>query len=766
MRPRSAAGSSHATASTCSSTTCPDYDYASHALGPDAAHEALARADASSRRCSRRPAGPTPSSIATRSSSAPTTASRPSSGRRGSTRRGRARHRLQPRGDGLRRRSARARRGARRRAVGRRRALPRGRRGGRAPRRRRGSSRSSTSYPDGRARAAGALAQPERRRGARLGRAPAGSSATSADATTSAAAATASLAAGDSEVPMLDGRARRAAGVDHAGSRRSLLEHFGVARRPGGVTASPAGSSASSAAAASTTSASSTRWRACRASCSSRASSATPPTTTARCRSPYGQTVSQPFIVALICQSLGLAGDERVLDVGTGSGYAAAVLAELAAEVHSIERIPELAERPGAALAAAGYERVHVHVGDGSLGLPEHAPFGGDRRRRRGDAVPPALWEQLVEGGRIASPLGSAPRPAALRARTHGGGPRLLASVPGRFVPLVPGLVGNARRTPWRCPLLASTRRGRARESRRPGAAAPGTTGSSSRSSASSARPATSSTSASTRAARDRARTTGRRRRSFVVAAANNYWWNRHWTFARRDRATSRYQGLALPRRLARVPGSTSLAARVPRLARLGQDRLAGDRDRPRHAAELHREQALVVPALRASARCSRWRRSCSSRRHRPRRAGELRHDLRAVNAAPVARRRRPASTLTSDEATKIFLAHDEGRRLAHALPAEADRPPRRLRGRHWTVNVWSGDGRRDRDRQGRRRHGRRRRGVDRARRSPGGWRAGRPGAFGGTKINSYPVWLGFCAVFLLGLVDWRRPLRCGTSTS
>jgi len=88
-----------------------------------------------------------------------------------------------------------------------------------------------------------------------------------------------------------------------------------------------------------------------------------------------GQTISQPYMVAKICEALSLRGDEHVLDVGTGSGYQAAVLAELAAEVDTIERIPELAAVARANLAAAGYERVRVHVGDGTRGLPERAPF-------------------------------------------------------------------------------------------------------------------------------------------------------------------------------------------------------------------------------------------------------------------------------------------------------------------------------------------------------------------------------------------------------
>src|ERR687895_2496114 len=91
----------------------------------------------------------------------------------------------------------------------------------------------------------------------------------------------------------------------------------------------------------------------------------------------FGQTISQPFIVATICSLLGLEGDERVLDVGAGSGYQAAVLAELAAEVITIERVPELLEWAKAALAQAGYDNVEARVGDGSLGVPDRAPFDG-----------------------------------------------------------------------------------------------------------------------------------------------------------------------------------------------------------------------------------------------------------------------------------------------------------------------------------------------------------------------------------------------------
>jgi protein-L-isoaspartate(D-aspartate) O-methyltransferase len=154
---------------------------------------------------------------------------------------------------------------------------------------------------------------------------------------------------------------------------------------------------------------------------------------------PHGQTVSQPYIVAVTCQALRLAGHERVLDVGTGSGYAAAVLAELAAEVHSIERIPELAEAARAALAAAGYERVQVHVGDAWRGLPEHAPYDGIAVAAAAPEVPERLWQQLRDGGRIVLPLGRRRRQALSAIERTPDGPRLVETVPARFVPLVQG---------------------------------------------------------------------------------------------------------------------------------------------------------------------------------------------------------------------------------------------------------------------------------------------------------------------------------------
>jgi protein-L-isoaspartate(D-aspartate) O-methyltransferase len=151
----------------------------------------------------------------------------------------------------------------------------------------------------------------------------------------------------------------------------------------------------------------------------------------------FGQTISQPFIVAMICQLLELSGDERVLDVGTGSGYQAAVLAELAADVVTIERVPELAARARATLAGAGLERVDVRVGDGSLGVPERAPFDAIAVAAAAPSVPAALYEQLAEGGRLVLPRGSRWGQELVLVERGPGGPLERTSIPCRFVPLV-----------------------------------------------------------------------------------------------------------------------------------------------------------------------------------------------------------------------------------------------------------------------------------------------------------------------------------------
>jgi len=151
----------------------------------------------------------------------------------------------------------------------------------------------------------------------------------------------------------------------------------------------------------------------------------------------YGQTMSQPYIVGTICALLRLEGDEHVLDVGTGSGYQAAVLAELASEVVTIERVPELAELARTALDAVGYDRVEVRVGDGSLGVADRAPFDAVAVAAAAPTIPNPLYEQLVEGGRLVLPRGSRwGQELVLVVKTESG-PVERASVPCRFVPLV-----------------------------------------------------------------------------------------------------------------------------------------------------------------------------------------------------------------------------------------------------------------------------------------------------------------------------------------
>jgi len=150
-----------------------------------------------------------------------------------------------------------------------------------------------------------------------------------------------------------------------------------------------------------------------------------------------GQTISQPYMVARICEVLALTGSERVLDVGTGSGYQAAVLAELAAEVVTIERIPELAAEAERALAEAGYENVEVRVGDGTLGVPDLAPFRAIAVAAAAPDIPETLYEQLEPGGRMAIPVGRRRSQDLLLVVRSPEGPAIIRSVPCRFVPLL-----------------------------------------------------------------------------------------------------------------------------------------------------------------------------------------------------------------------------------------------------------------------------------------------------------------------------------------
>jgi protein-L-isoaspartate(D-aspartate) O-methyltransferase len=152
----------------------------------------------------------------------------------------------------------------------------------------------------------------------------------------------------------------------------------------------------------------------------------------------HGQTISQPYMVALICQTADVHPGDRVLDIGTGSGYQAAVLAELGGEVRTIERIPELAARAELNLERAGYaDRVTVHVGDGTLGLPEHAPYDVVTVAAAAPEMPQKLYDQLVRGGRLVVPVGSQSGQRLELIVRSPEGPAVRRSVPCRFVPLV-----------------------------------------------------------------------------------------------------------------------------------------------------------------------------------------------------------------------------------------------------------------------------------------------------------------------------------------
>ncbi|HET7759468.1 MAG TPA: protein-L-isoaspartate(D-aspartate) O-methyltransferase [Gaiellaceae bacterium] len=151
----------------------------------------------------------------------------------------------------------------------------------------------------------------------------------------------------------------------------------------------------------------------------------------------HGQTISQPYMVARIAEALAIRPGELVLDVGTGSGYQAAVLAELGADVVTIERIPALAEQAGVNLAAAGYPQVEVRVGDGTLGVPDRAPFDAIAVAAAAPAFPETLYEQLRERGRLVVPVGGQ-RAQRLEVIVRSPeGPAVVHSVPCRFVPLV-----------------------------------------------------------------------------------------------------------------------------------------------------------------------------------------------------------------------------------------------------------------------------------------------------------------------------------------
>ena len=150
----------------------------------------------------------------------------------------------------------------------------------------------------------------------------------------------------------------------------------------------------------------------------------------------HGQTISQPYIVAYMSSALALSGNERVLEIGTGSGYQAAVLGELAREVWTVELLEPLGTRAAATLAGLGYGNVHVEIGDGYQGLPVHAPFDAIIVTAAPEEVPQPLLDQLAPGGRLILPVGGDEQELVLVRRTSSGFERQHL-LPVRFVPLL-----------------------------------------------------------------------------------------------------------------------------------------------------------------------------------------------------------------------------------------------------------------------------------------------------------------------------------------
>ena len=151
----------------------------------------------------------------------------------------------------------------------------------------------------------------------------------------------------------------------------------------------------------------------------------------------YDQTISQPWVVAAICQALCLEGDEKVLEIGTGSGYSAAILAVLASHVVSIERVPELGETARQRLAELGIENVEVIVGDGSRGYPEAAPYDAIAVHAATPEVPHSMLGQLAPDGRLVVPIATGSADLLTAFISENGDLRQETIGPCRFVPLI-----------------------------------------------------------------------------------------------------------------------------------------------------------------------------------------------------------------------------------------------------------------------------------------------------------------------------------------
>jgi protein-L-isoaspartate(D-aspartate) O-methyltransferase len=150
-----------------------------------------------------------------------------------------------------------------------------------------------------------------------------------------------------------------------------------------------------------------------------------------------GQTISQPYIVAIMLEALAFNPSETVLEIGTGSGYQTALLAELVRQVYSVERYASLARAAQATLARLGFNNVAVILGDGSRGLPDRAPFDAIVVSAAAPQIPPPLFEQLREGGRMVIPVGPAHAQELQLVRKHEGQPVVTSMEGCRFVPLI-----------------------------------------------------------------------------------------------------------------------------------------------------------------------------------------------------------------------------------------------------------------------------------------------------------------------------------------
>ncbi|WP_244438547.1 protein-L-isoaspartate(D-aspartate) O-methyltransferase [Hyphomicrobium nitrativorans] len=150
----------------------------------------------------------------------------------------------------------------------------------------------------------------------------------------------------------------------------------------------------------------------------------------------HGQTISQPFVVALMTELLDVKKEHRVLEIGTGSGYQAAVLAGLVRDVYTIEIVGPLAETAAAAFERLGYTNIHATVGDGYRGWPEHGPYDGIVVTAAPDHIPPALIEQLKPGGRLVIPVGEIWQDLMVLTKNADGTTTRTTVVPVRFVPL------------------------------------------------------------------------------------------------------------------------------------------------------------------------------------------------------------------------------------------------------------------------------------------------------------------------------------------